>query len=632
MAPTAFAEEPITDPTPPTESPSPDPSPSADPSPAPSPEPSVEPSPEPTTSPDPSPEPSPTTEPSPEPSPSEAPSVTDSLIVRLVPGLSSVEEAAVLALGGGVETSAIPALRMHVVEVAAATSADSIAAYRADPRVDSVDRDRVREAEATPDDPSYPDQWALPAIGWDQAYGVTDPAGSATIAVLDTGVDAVGDLSVVGGYSALGGGTGDANGHGTWMASIAAATVNNGTGIAGVGYDGVSVMPVKVLSADGTGQDSDIISGVVWAADHGADVILMAFSNPGYSQALQDAIDYAWSRGAVSVAAVGNDGSTSPTYPAGDAKVVGVAATNQDDTLWSGSNSGEAAFISAPGVGISANDTSGTTSVTGTSASAAIVAGAAALLKANDPAASNGTVVGRLARNTDAGGAGNGRLNLARSLSDVATDEVVPVGAPGGGPSWVPTSPPRSETSSNAGTARSRASNPVRARCPWKRTIKTETSEPRTLTTGKATLCPSGRRSPAWRLPPRTGSSTSSTTTRPVASTPTTTSRRGTSQSPRTTILASASPVRALPPCSTSPPTRASRSPRRRSCPSLGAAPDGDVGRHDQEHPVHSGTRSWSELARGKRPADDHPCDLHSDELDGRLRLGRPRRVGDRLG
>ena len=218
------------------------------------------------------------------------------------------------------------------------------------------------------------------------------------------------------------------------MASIAAATVNNGSGIAGVGYDGVSVMPVKVLSADGTGQDSDIISGVVWAADHGADVILMAFSNPGYSQALQDAIDYAWSRGTVSVAAVGNDGSTSPTYPAGDAKVVGVAATNQDDTLWSGSNSGEAAFISAPGVGISANDTSGTTSVTGTSASAAIVAGAAALLKANDPAASNGTVVGRLARNTDAGGAGNGRLNLARSLTDVATDEVVPAGAPGGGP------------------------------------------------------------------------------------------------------------------------------------------------------------------------------------------------------
>src|SRR5688572_30678552 len=268
--PTAFAEDPPADPTteaPATESPSPEPSPSADPSPAPSPEPSVEPSPEPTTAPDPSPSPEPTSEPSPEPSPSEAPSVTDSLIVRLVPGLSAVEEAAVIALGGGVETSAIPALRMHVVDVARATSAESIAAYRADPRVDSVDRDRVREAEATPDDPSYSDQWALPTIGWDQAYGVTAPSGSATLAVLDTGVDAVGDLSLIAGCSAVGGGTADPNGHGTWMASIAAATVNNGTGIAGVGYDGVSVMPVKVLAADGTGQDSDIIAGVVWAAD-----------------------------------------------------------------------------------------------------------------------------------------------------------------------------------------------------------------------------------------------------------------------------------------------------------------------------------------------------------------------------
>ena len=148
----------------------------------------------------------------------------------------------------------------------------------------------------------------------------------------------------------------------------------------------------------------------------------MSFSNPGYSQALQDAIDYAWSKGAISVAAVGNDGSTSPAYPAGDTKVVGVAATNQDDTLWSGSNSGAAAFISAPGVGITANVGSGTTSVTGTSASAAIVAGATALLRANDPGASSGTLIGRLARNTDAGGAGNGRLNLARSLGDTSTD------------------------------------------------------------------------------------------------------------------------------------------------------------------------------------------------------------------
>ena len=55
------------------------------------------------------------------------------------------------------------------------------------------------------------------------------------------------------------------------MAGIIAAATNNGTDIAGVGYAGVKVMPVTVLGADGTGQDSDIIAGIVWATDHGAD-------------------------------------------------------------------------------------------------------------------------------------------------------------------------------------------------------------------------------------------------------------------------------------------------------------------------------------------------------------------------
>ena len=140
------------------------------------------------------------------------------------------------------------------------------------------------------------------------------------MAVLDTGVNPTDDLgdALVPGASMLGDdSTADPNGHGTGMASIVAAGVDNGVGIAGVGYAGVSVMPVKVLGADGLGQDSAVVEGVVYAADHGADVILMSFSNPGASAALQAAVDYAWSRGVVLVAATGNDGVTTPTYPAG---------------------------------------------------------------------------------------------------------------------------------------------------------------------------------------------------------------------------------------------------------------------------------------------------------------------------
>ena len=137
-------------------------------------------------------------------------------------------------------------------------------------------------------------------------------------------------------------------------------------------------MPVTVLGADGLGQDSDIIEGVVWAVQHGADVINMSFSNPGYSGALQAAIDFAWAHDVVVVAATGNDGSSSGTFPAGDRGVIGVSATDRSDTLAPSSNYGPDVFLAAPGVDIlTTAPGGGSTSISGTSASSAIVAAAA---------------------------------------------------------------------------------------------------------------------------------------------------------------------------------------------------------------------------------------------------------------
>ncbi|TMK85724.1 MAG: hypothetical protein E6G43_11530, partial [Actinobacteria bacterium] len=140
--------------------------------------------------------------------------------------MTDTDIADAIAAGGGTEVSSIPALRLHVVNVDAATVAASLAEYRADPRVQSVDRDRTRDAEATPNDPSYPDQWALPQIGWDQAYGSTTISGISTIAVLDTGVQSS-DVPSGPGWSAFGTDPNiDSNGHGTWIASIAGATTD----------------------------------------------------------------------------------------------------------------------------------------------------------------------------------------------------------------------------------------------------------------------------------------------------------------------------------------------------------------------------------------------------------------------
>src|SRR5207302_10067946 len=141
--------------------------------------------------------------------------------------------------------------------------------------------------------------------------------------------------------------------------------------------------------------------------------------------------DYAWGKGAVVVAATGNDGSSAVTYPAGDAHVVGVSATDQNDALWSGSNFGQDTFLAAPGVDVAAlAPGGGTASITGTSASAAVVAGAAALLRGNDPAAANDVIIGRLARNADPAGTadqtGNGRVNVGRAIADTSPESVTP--------------------------------------------------------------------------------------------------------------------------------------------------------------------------------------------------------------
>ncbi len=398
----------------PTAEPSAEPSPSAAPDPTaeptaeptPADEPSAEPSPEPTSAPTEAPSPEPTAAPTDAPTP--APVATTQYIVAFDAGTSAAFRLGTLAAAGVSVVDSIPALGMYAVAVTDGSGA--VADLRATAGVLRVDLDRVRDAEAVPSDPRFGDQWALERIGWTDVFGNVSPAGSAVVALLDTGVDASHpDLAgqLVAGASMLDGvaATDDPNGHGTWMAGIIAAATDNGTGIAGVGYAGVSVMPVTVLDADGLGQDSDIIEGVVWAVQHGADVINMSFSNPGYSASLQAAIDYAWAHDVVVVAATGNDGSSSVTFPAGDRGVVGVSATDPSDALAPSSNYGADTFLAAPGVDIlTTAPGGGSTSITGTSASSAIVAAAAALLRANDPGATNGVIVARLARNADPAG------------------------------------------------------------------------------------------------------------------------------------------------------------------------------------------------------------------------------------
>jgi subtilisin family serine protease len=140
----------------------------------------------------------------------------------------------------------------------------------------------------------------------------------------------------------------DDNGHGTYVAGIAAADTNNNEGIAGVAWN-CKILPVKVTDDEGTAWYSDLIDGILWAADNGAHVINLSLGGDAGDDSLLEALRYAHEKGLVIAAATGND-NTSVLYPAAyDAYCLAVAATDYDDARTWWSCYGPEVDVAAPG-------------------------------------------------------------------------------------------------------------------------------------------------------------------------------------------------------------------------------------------------------------------------------------------
>src|SRR5690606_35804717 len=136
-------------------------------------------------------------------------------------------------------------------------------------------------------------------------------------------------------------------GHGTLMAGIAGARTNTDPpeGIAGLGFN-VRLLNGKVLDDTGTGLDSWVADGIIWATDNGARVISMSLGSVSTcSQTLQTAVNYAWERDVVIVAAAGNGGQDQVGDPVSEspgncAHVLSIGAIDQNDARASFSNYG----------------------------------------------------------------------------------------------------------------------------------------------------------------------------------------------------------------------------------------------------------------------------------------------------
>jgi serine protease len=314
------------------------------------------------------------------------------IVVRVRPGVDAARLRGALAARGLSLGTRIPHTRLFTARTHGRSPAAAIRSLSGEPTVAAAVPDYVRHAFEIPNDPFFElGEGYLTTVRLPQAWDISHSSGSVIIAVVDTGVTAVPDL----GTQVLPGrnfvvANADARddssiGHGTLVAGVAAATTNNGIGIAGAAWN-ASVLPVKVLNARGFGEDSQIVSGIVWAVDQGARVVNLSLGGPGPGQALCDAVSYAESRGALVVAAAGNSGTQIPNYPAACPGAVAVSATDTNGDLAYFSSYGTWVSLAAPGVRIvSTRSDNSYGSESGTSFSAPMVSAVAALVLAQHP-------------------------------------------------------------------------------------------------------------------------------------------------------------------------------------------------------------------------------------------------------
>ena len=217
------------------------------------------------------------------------------------------------------------------------------------------------------------ERWGVSQIEAPQAWQITRGEPSIIVAVLDTGIDKdnqdLADRVVAEVNFSDSPTSDDLYGHGTHMAGTIAAIA-----------PGCRLMNVKVADDVGKCEPSVVAKGIMWAVDHGAKVISISLSMAA-SADLEEAVNYAWSRGAIIIAAAGNKGTSEPSYPAYYNDCLAVAGTNQNNSLALLSSYGDWVDVAAPGFNIYSELPQNQYGYkTGTSAAAAHVSGVAALV------------------------------------------------------------------------------------------------------------------------------------------------------------------------------------------------------------------------------------------------------------
>ncbi|HUR77207.1 MAG TPA: S8 family serine peptidase [Acidimicrobiales bacterium] len=258
-----------------------------------------------------------------------------------------------------------------------------------------VEDNGVKRALAVPNDSRYAEQYGPAMMGFPTAWGQAGyGSSSVVVSLIDSGIRrthqdfAGGRVRQGRDYVSGDNDPDDRCGHGTHTSGTVGATTNNATGVAGMSQ--ATILPMKALDLIGgllsvqcTGSVANISQAIMDSADQGAKVISMSIGG-GASTTEENAVNYAWNRGVLLVAAAGNDGSAnSVDYPAAYPNVIAVAALTSAKTRASYSDAGPQVDVAAPGSGVLSTYNSSDTAYSkldGTSMATPHVAGALALV------------------------------------------------------------------------------------------------------------------------------------------------------------------------------------------------------------------------------------------------------------
>lgn len=353
-----------------------------------------------------------------------ATSVAGRILVMPRAGLPEAVLTKVLGENGGGIARRVGKSDLRIVEVASGQASAVVARLARHPHIKFAEVDRIVNPNLAGNDPYLGSEWHISKIGadtaWDSSLGST-----VTIAIIDTGVDSTHpDLAgrFVAGWNFYdnNSNTADVYGHGTKVAGTAAATFNNGAGVAGIAGD-AKIMPIRISSTTGSATLSAMAQALTWAADNGARVANISYLCADSSSVLS-AASYFKSKGGLVTTAAGNY-SVEEAIPATSA-MIPVSSVDSNDLKATSSSYGAYVSMSAPGVGIyTTTSGGGYASVSGTSFASPVTAGTIALMMSANTKLAN-TDVEKLLFSTavDLGTAGRdtlygyGRVNAAAGV------------------------------------------------------------------------------------------------------------------------------------------------------------------------------------------------------------------------